>query len=97
MITQLKSGNVYDPHNKVFNLKKDIFIQDGKIINKKNIKFKIDKVINCTDKIVMPGAIDLHTHIGGGKVNIARLMLEEFHNEADGNYDSSSILSLIHI
>ena len=93
MITQLKSGNVYDPHNKVFNLKKDIFIQDGKIINKKNIKFKIDKVINCMDKIVMPGAIDLHTHIGGGKVNIARLMLEEFHNEKDPSYDSSAIIA----
>ena len=93
MITQLKSGNVYDPHNKVFNLKKDIFIQDGKIINKKNIKSKIDKVINCMDKIVMPGAIDLHTHIGGGKVNIARLMQEEFHNEKDPSYDSSAIIA----
>ena len=93
MITQLKSGNVYDPHNKIFNVKKDIFIEDGKIINKKDIKSKIDKVINCSDKIVMPGAIDLHTHIGGGKVNIARLMLEEFHNEIDPNYDSSSIIA----
>ena len=93
MITHLKSGHVYDPQNKIFNIKKDIYIEDGKIIDKKNIRSKIDKVINCADKIVMPGAIDLHTHIGGGKVNIARLMLEEFHNEADGNYDSSSIIA----
>ena len=35
----------------------------------------------------MPGAIDLHTHIGGGKVNIARLMLQEFHNNSDNDYD----------
>ncbi len=93
MITQLKSGNVYDPHNKIFNLKKDIFIEDGKIIDKKDVKTKIDKVINCLDKIVMPGAIDLHTHIGGGKVNIARLMMEEFHNEKDPNYDSTAIIA----
>ena len=93
MITHLKSGHVYDPQNKIFNIKKDIYIEDGKIIDKKSIRSKIDKVINCADKIVMPGAIDLHTHIGGGKVNIARLMLEEFHNEADGNYDSSSIIA----
>ena len=93
MITHLKSGHVYDPQNKIFNIKKDIYIEDAKIIDKKSIRSKIDKVINCTDKIVMPGAIDLHTHIGGGKVNIARLMLEEFHNEADGNYDSSSIIA----
>src|SRR3546814_18781657 len=31
------------------------------------------------NKIVMAGAIDMHTHIGGGKVNIARLMLPEDH------------------
>lgn len=29
------------------------------------------------DAILMSGAIDAHTHIGGGKVNIARLMLPE--------------------
>ena len=93
MITLLKSGNVYDPHNKIFNVKKDIYIQDGSIIDKKNIKSKVDKVINCSNKIVMPGAIDMHTHIGGGKVNIARLMLEEFHNEQDPNFDSTSIIA----
>jgi len=27
----------------------------------------------------MAGAIDIHTHIGGGKVNIARAMLPEDH------------------
>ena len=93
MITLLKSGNVYDPHNKIFNVKKDIYIQDKSIIDKKNIKSKVDKVINCSNKIVMPGAIDMHTHIGGGKVNIARLMLEEFHNEQDPNFDSTSIIA----
>jgi formylmethanofuran dehydrogenase subunit A len=30
----------------------------------------------------MSGAIDMHTHIGGGKVNIARTMLPEDHAEA---------------
>ena len=93
MITQLKSGNIYDPHNKICNLKNDVFIQDGKIIDKKDVKSKVDKVINCSDKIIMPGAIDIHTHIGGGKVNIARLMLEEFHNEKEPGYDSSAIIA----
>ncbi|MGH8647178.1 MAG: formylmethanofuran dehydrogenase subunit A, partial [Gammaproteobacteria bacterium] len=30
-------------------------------------------------RVVMAGAIDIHTHIGGGKVNIARIMLPEDH------------------
>ena len=62
----LKSGKVYDPKNKVFGKKKDIFVTDGKITSKEKIKGKIHSIIDCTDKIVMPGAIDLHTHIGGG-------------------------------
>ena len=93
MTIRLKSGIVYDPTNNIFNRTKDIFIKDGKIINKNNIHGKINQTIDCTNKIIMPGAIDLHTHIGGGKVNIARLMLEEFHDETDAKYDSSSIIA----
>ena len=93
MLIQLKSGNVYDPHNKIFNIKKDIYIKDGSIVDKKHVSSKIDKVIDCRNKIVMPGAIDMHTHIGGGKVNIARLMLEEFHNEQDPNFDMTAIIA----
>ena len=93
MLIQLKSGNVYDPHNKIFNIKKDIYIKDGSIVDKKHVSSKIDKVIDCKNKIVMPGAIDMHTHIGGGKVNIARLMLEEFHNEQDPNFDITAIIA----
>ena len=93
MLIQLKSGNVYDPHNKIFNVRKDIYIKDGSIVDKKHVSSKIDKVIDCRNKIVMPGAIDMHTHIGGGKVNIARLMLEEFHNEEDPNFDMTAIIA----
>jgi len=93
MIIQLKSGIVFDPANKIFNKEKDIFIKNGKIIDRSDLNKKIDRVINCKDKIVMPGAIDLHTHIGGGKVNIARLMLEEFHIENHDRFDSSTIIA----
>ena len=81
----LKNGKVFDPTNRVFNKKKDVYIRDGKIV--KSLKKKANLIIDCTDKIIMPGAIDLHTHIGGGKVNIARLMLQEFHNNSDRDYD----------
>jgi len=93
MIIQLKSGIVFDPANKIFNKEKDIFIKNGKIIDRSDLNEKVDRVINCKDKIVMPGAIDLHTHIGGGKVNIARLMLEEFHIENHDRFDSSAIIA----
>mgnify|MGYP001377986322 FL=1 len=81
----LKNGKVFDPSNNIFNKKKDVYIKDGKFV--KSLDKKATQIIDCKDKIIMPGAIDLHTHIGGGKVNIARLMLQEFHNNNDNDYD----------
>ena len=91
MIIELKNANVFDPYNKIFNKKKNILIKDGKIINALEKNEKINKSINCKDKIIMPGAIDLHTHIGGGKVNIARLMFPEFHNDYSDSFDTTMI------
>ena len=34
-------------------------------------------VIDCCNSIMMAGGIDLHTHIGGGKTNIARMLMPE--------------------
>jgi len=56
----------------------DIYIRDGKIIAKPASHEKISQTLDLTGKIVMAGAIDMHSHIGGGKVNIARMMLPEF-------------------
>lgn len=78
MLTKLTAGLVYDPANKVNGKKKDLYIQDGRLIAKPS-KLKPDKEYDITDKIVMAGAIDLHTHIGGGKGNIARILMPENH------------------
>ena len=56
----LKNGQIFDPINKIFNKKKDIYVKDGKIVEKLNEK--ISETIECKNKIIMPGAIDLHTH-----------------------------------
>ena len=78
MLTKLTGGIVYDPANKVNGKKKDIYIEDGRIITKpRNVE--PDKEYNITGKVVMAGAIDLHTHIGGGKGNIARMLMPENH------------------
>jgi len=78
MLTKLTGGIVYDPANKVNGKKKDIYIKDGKIVTKpRNVE--PDKEYNITGKVVMAGAIDLHTHIGGGKGNIARMLMPENH------------------
>ncbi len=78
MLTKLTGGIVYDPANQVSGEKKDIYILDGKIVDNKE-QAPVDKEININGKIVMAGAIDLHTHIGGGKGNIARILMPENH------------------
>jgi formylmethanofuran dehydrogenase subunit A len=37
------------------------------------------RTINLTGKVLMAGAIDIHSHIAGGNVNTARVMLPEQH------------------
>jgi formylmethanofuran dehydrogenase subunit A len=78
MLTKLTGGRIYDPANKIDGQTRDIYIQDGKIIAKPQ-DLKIDKEYDISGKVVMAGAIDLHTHIGGGKGNIARMLMPENH------------------
>ncbi len=78
MITLLKNGKLYDPAHNKDGVVEDIYIRNGRIIAKPNQSEKISQSFDLTGKIVMAGAIDMHSHIGGGKVNIARMMLPEF-------------------
>jgi len=79
MLIKLSGGTVYDPVHGINGEQRDIYIQDGYITRKPAASVKIDKTYDLNGKIIMAGAIDIHTHIGGGKVNIARMMLPEDH------------------
>ena len=78
MITLLKNGKLYDPAHGKDGVVQDIYIRDGRIISKPDAHENITQAYDLTGKVVMAGAIDMHSHIGGGKVNIARMMLPEF-------------------
>ena len=80
MATKLTGGEIYDPAHQIDGKKQDLYIVDGKITHKLPDNEKITATHDLSGCIVMAGAIDLHTHIGGGKVNIARtMMLEDEH------------------
>jgi formylmethanofuran dehydrogenase subunit A len=78
MMIQLKNGKVYDPAHGEDGVIRDIYICDGRIVAKPGLNEKIDQSFDLAGKIVMAGAVDMHSHIGGGKVNIARMMLPEY-------------------
>jgi formylmethanofuran dehydrogenase subunit A len=79
MLIKLSGGTIYDPAHGIDGKIMDIFVRDGRIVEKPRDGERIDQEYNLAGKVVMAGAIDMHTHIGGGKVNIARTMLPEDH------------------
>jgi formylmethanofuran dehydrogenase subunit A len=72
----IKNGFVYDPLNRINGEKIDISIRDGKIV--KSVKDKA-KVVDASGMVVMPGGVDIHSHIAGGEVDSARLLRPEDH------------------
>lgn len=76
--TRLAGGRVFDPINGVDGEARDVWIADGRVVAAP-ANARADEVIDLGGAVVMPGGIDLHSHIGGGKVNIARMMLPEEH------------------
>jgi len=79
MLIKLSGGKVYDPAHQIDGKVMDIYIRDGRIVSRPRDDETIDQTFNLSGKVIMAGAIDMHTHIGGGKVNIARMMLPEDH------------------
>lgn len=78
MLTRLRNGTLYDPANKVDGRRQDLYIRDGRIVAPPR-RGRADLVIDLSRHVVMAGAIDVHSHVGGGKVNIARMLLPEDH------------------
>ncbi len=81
MLFKLSGGTVYDPVHGINGEQRDIYIRDGQITRRPAATADIDKTYDLNGKVIMAGAIDMHTHIGGGKVNIARMMLPEDHRQ----------------
>ena len=73
----IKNGWTYDPLNGVDGEKKDIAVRDGRIVAEGDLQNA--KVIDASGMVVMPGGVDIHSHIAGAKVNAGRLLRPEDH------------------
>ena len=69
MKLQIRNGTVYDPANGIEGEKMDIFVADGRIVD----ETKPEEVIDARAKTVMPGGIDVHSHVATYGLNLTRL------------------------
>ncbi len=77
---KIVNGIVCDPSQNIRNERRDIYIENGKIIEPNaSEKYKYKISYDVDGMIVMAGAIDIHSHIAGGNVNNARLLSPEIH------------------
>lgn len=76
--TRIRGGTVYDPLNGIEGQVRDLWILEGKIVEPpSDPAVRPDHDIDARGLVVMPGGIDLHCHIAGPKVNVARKMRPE--------------------
>jgi formylmethanofuran dehydrogenase subunit A len=91
MLTRIAGGRVIDPANGRDDVG-DVWMRDGRIVDVPN-GAPADATYDATGKIVMAGAIDIHSHIAGWNVNAARLLLPELHHAAMRRVPTTSLAS----
>ena len=77
---RIKGGRVIDPASSRDGIG-DVWIGDGRI-TAPPADGHADETHDVSGKIVMAGGIDIHSHIAGGNINTARLLLPEEHKAA---------------
>ncbi len=74
----LQNGRVYDPLNSIDGEIMDICISDGKVTESVGERARS---IDLKGFVVMPGGVDLHSHIVGSKLGFGRAMCPEDHRD----------------
>jgi len=76
VLIRLKGGRVIDPvHGR--DAAGDVLIEDGRIVVALTQGRTADQTYDVSGKIVMAGAVDIHSHIAGSNVTMARLLMPE--------------------
>lgn len=78
-MTQLRiaGGTVHDPANGRGGVVRDVCIDSGRIVE----RLPADApVIDASGMVVMPGGVDIHSHVAGSSINLARRLLPEEHD-----------------
>ncbi len=86
---KLSGGRLYDPANHIDGEIRELWICNGKIVDAPADTVGC-QTIDLSGRVVMPGAVDMHCHIAGPKVNVARKMQpEQTRSAAVASYDTN--------
>ncbi|MEM9589545.1 MAG: formylmethanofuran dehydrogenase subunit A, partial [Planctomycetota bacterium] len=91
MLTRITGGHVLDPANGV-NRVQDLFIRDDRVVASPGAAGDgpsagmdaASLTIDARDCVIMAGGIDIHSHIGGGKATLARLLTSDVNQDQPG-------------
>ncbi|MCR4429296.1 MAG: formylmethanofuran dehydrogenase subunit A [Caldiserica bacterium] len=76
-------GKLYDPINSINGKKTEIWVNENKIFHIGELQgVTPDIVLDARNCIIFPGGIDIHAHIAGSGVNLARKLVPEDHRRA---------------
>ncbi|MSR14656.1 MAG: formylmethanofuran dehydrogenase subunit A [Gammaproteobacteria bacterium] len=78
-ITELRGARIYDPTHGIDGEVRSVFVSGDGIVASPRDPGTIKELLDLSGCVMMAGGIDIHTHIGGGKVNIGRMLLPEDH------------------
>ncbi|MDR3560293.1 MAG: formylmethanofuran dehydrogenase subunit A [Negativicutes bacterium] len=79
---RIVNGQVYDPANKIQGEVRDIYMEGGKVVAGPESPAgaaRLTETIDAAGCAVMPGGVDIHSHVAGAKVNSGRIMCPEDH------------------
>ncbi len=89
-LMKVAGGYVYDPLNGVDGQVRDLWMRNGVIVPAPtDPEVRPARTVDAAGLVVMPGGIDMHCHIAGPKVNVARKMRPEEKRQAEPVHRSS--------
>jgi formylmethanofuran dehydrogenase subunit A len=83
-LLKIAGGAVYDPANGIDGQIVDLWVENGRMVAPPvDPEVRPIRTIDAGGLVVMPGGIDMHCHIAGPKVNMARKMRPEEKRKAE--------------
>ena len=75
---RITGGKVYDPANGIDGVVRDVCVVDGRVAP----DVKGGRSIDAAGMVVLPGGVDIHTHVAGAALNFARGLTPENYRKA---------------